>query len=219
MSYKLQVIESKIGLNFSVRYENLAKQERPEVEAKAPDGSIVKERTVYQGVVLPPGSTQRQWMDDNGKQYSKSGLKFFYQGSEVIENTQTKVFQISGYQPEKNYTDFYVISSYYEIFPHNNDMKKDFDKEVALQTNLAGMRRLWEHLKTTKQVARGEFCASSKGFQVSDGYLRAVEFGNKWGLELGVFKEEKLFEHLNENVPSTATPTQTEAPKKRIKTI
>lgn len=217
MAYKLQIVESKLGLNFNVKYENLAKQERPEVEAKAPNGKTVKERTIYNGAVLPPGSTQRQWTDDTGQVYQKSELTFFYEGNEVAENTQTKVFQIAGYQPVKNYTDQYVISTYYEMYPHNNDMKKDFDQEVARQTNLSGMRRLWEHLKTTQQVARAEFCPSSKGFQVSDGYLRAVEFGNKWGLELGVFKEEKIFEHLNENV-SIQAPVAI-APKKGIRKI
>lgn len=217
MAYKLQIVEAKLGLNFNVKYENLSKLERPEVEAKAPDGSIVKERTTYQGQVLVPGSTQRQWVDDKGNSYQKSQLKFYYNGSEVQENTQTKVFEITGYQAEKNYTDSYVISSYYEFFPHNNDMKKDFDKETARVTNLLGMKKLWEHLKTTKQVARGEFCPSSKGFIASDGYIRAVEFGNKWGLELGVFKEEKLFEHLQENNPIIA-PAQT-APSKRLKMV
>lgn len=218
MAYKLQVCEDKLGLNFNVRYENLSKLERPEVEAKAPNGAIVKEKSTFQGQILAPGSTQRQWVDDAGNIYQKSQLKFFYQGQEVTENTQTKVFTIVGYQPEKNYTDTYVISTYYEMFPHNNDMKKDFDKETARVTNLVGMKRLWDHLHVSRLVARGEFCPSSKGFVASDGYLRAVEFGNKWALELGVFKEEKKFEHLNENEPIVA-PKAAAAPIKRLKMV
>ena len=128
MAYKLTCIEPTMGLNFRVRYENLSKFERPEVEARAPDGSIVKERTTFNGQVLAPGSTQRQWCDDAGNVYQKSQLKFFYQGQEVQENTQTKVFQVIGYQPEKNYTDNYVIATYYELFPDTNDMKKPYDQ-------------------------------------------------------------------------------------------
>jgi hypothetical protein len=60
MAYKLQISEPKLNLNFNVKYENLSKYERPDVEAKAPDGTIVKERTTYQGQVLGPGSTNRQ---------------------------------------------------------------------------------------------------------------------------------------------------------------
>lgn len=218
MAYKLQIVEDKQNLNFAVKYENLSKFERPEVEAKAPDGSIVKERSTYQGQILGPGATQRQWCDDNGNVYQKAQLKFFCQGNEVTENTQTKVFTIIGYQPLKNYTDTYVISSYYELFPHNNDMKKDFDKETARITNLVGMKKMWEHLNHNNLVARGEFCPSSKGFVASDGYIRAIEIGNKWGLELGVFKEEKVFDHLNENVPIVA-PAPAVTAVKRLKMV
>lgn len=217
MAFKLQIVENKLGLNFQVKYENLAKLERPEIEAKAPDGSVVKERTVYQGNVLGPGATNRQWVDDQGNVHPKTSLKFYYNGEEVTENTQTKVFQIIGYQPLKNYTDTYVIASYYEMYPHNNDMKKDFDKETARITNLHGMKKLWEHLKQTQQVARGEFCAASKGFIASDGYLRAIEVGNKWGLEMGVFREEKVFEHLHDNIPIDIPHTV--APTRKLKMI
>lgn len=218
MAYKIQIVEDRLGLNFNSKYENLAKLVRPEVEAKAPDGSLVKEKSTYQGQILGQGATQRQWVDDKGNIYAKGQLKFFYQGQEVTENTQTKVFTIVGYQPIKNYTDTYVISAYYELFPHNNDMKKDFDKETARVTNLVGMKKLWEHLNHNGLVARGEFCPSSKGFVASDGYIRAVEFGNKWGLELGVFKEEKIFEHLEENVPIQA-PVASSTQVKRLKMV
>ncbi len=217
MAYRLTCTEPTMGLTFQVRYENLSKLERPEVEAKTPDGSIVKERTTYQGQVLGPGSTQRQWCDDKGNVYQKSQLKFFYQGQEVQENSQTKVFTIQGYQPLKNYTDNYVISTYYETFPDTNDMKKDYDKEVARITNLTGMKKLWNYLHQNQLVARGEMNTSSKGFINSDGYLRAVEFGNKWTLELGIFKQEKIFEYLQEGVPALPAVSATSA--KRLKMV
>ena len=217
MAYKLTCIEPTMGLNFRVRYENLSKFERPEVEARAPDGSIVKERTTFNGQVLAPGSTQRQWCDDAGNVYQKSQLKFFYQGQEVQENTQTKVFQVIGYQPEKNYTDNYVIATYYELFPDTNDMKKPYDQEVARITNLTSMKKLWDHLHQNQLVGRGEFSASSKGFSLGDAYLRAVEFGNKFSLELGCFREEKVFSHLQETVPQL--PAASAGPIKRLKMV
>jgi hypothetical protein len=218
MAYKLAIVATDIGVNMQVKYENLAKQERPEVEAKAPGGIIVKERTVYQGTVLAPGMTQRKWVDDQGKEYAKASLTFWYKGEQVSEISQTKVFEIQGYQDLKNYTDSYVIGKYYEVMPSDNDMKKDIDKEMALRTNLSHMRKLFEHLKQTNKVARGEFNASSRGFLAGDGFVRAIEFGNKWGLEIGVFTEEKVFEHLNEDV-RFEVPTQTVAPTKRIKMV
>jgi len=127
------------------------------------------------------------------------------------------VFTIEGFQPVSNYTDSYVISAYYELFPHNNDMKKDIDKERSIITNLAGMKKLWDYLDQNKVVARGEMIVSSKGFLSSDGYIRAIKFGNKWTLEVGIFKEEKVFEHLQEEVPQM--PTQLTHQRKKLKMV
>jgi len=214
MAYKLQIVGPDV--NFNVKYEKLDKASRPDVVAKAPDGSVVKERTIYQGQVLTPGSTQKKWCDDKGNMYQKQDLKFYYEDEEVEENSQTKVFNIDGFQPLSNYTDSYVISKYYETFPSTNDMKKDFDREKARIVNLQGMKKLWDRLDKNQEVARGEFCTSSRGFVASDGYIRAIKFGNKWGLEIGIFKEEKIFEHLQEDVPEVPA----EQPKtKKLKRV
>jgi hypothetical protein len=110
-----------------------------------------------------------------------------------------------------------VIASYYETYPDDNGMKKDFDRERAKSSNLSQMRKLWEHLDANQLVARGEFCTSSRGFVASDGYLRAVKFGNKWGIEIGVFKEEKVFEHLNEGLPKEVP--QEVASRRKLKMV
>lgn len=219
MAYKLQINDSKQGFNFNVRYENLAKAERPAVIAKAPNGKEVHERSTYQGTVLAPGSTQRQWVDDVGQVYAKTELTFWFEGQQVNEIAQTKVLEIQGYQPLKSYTDNYVIDKYYELFPADNDMKKDFDRKRAVNANTIQMRKLWEHLKSTNQVARGEFNASSKGFVAGDAYIRAVEFENKWGLEIGMFKEEKIFQHLQEGVPSESVVNQVNAGGIKLKRV
>lgn len=219
MAYKLQITEASLGISFNSRYENLAKSKKPEVVAKTSSGTVVKERLTFQGQILKQGSTQRRWSDDNGAFYSKSELTFYYQNEPVPENTQTKVFNIEGFQPLSNYTDNYVISAYYEIFPDDNGMKKDYDKDVARNANLSQMRKLWEHLDKNQIVARGEFCPSSRGFVASDGYLRAIKInGNKWGLEIGCFREEKIFDHLNEGVPK-AVKLAPRTAKKRIKMV
>ena len=215
MAYKLQINDER-GNGFQVKYQNLAKAKRPSVEAKNNAGDLCKETTMYQGQVLGPGATQRKYCDSHGNTFAKSDLKFYYEGEEVVENSQTKVFTIEGYQPVSNYTDSYVISAYYELFPHNNDMKKDFDRQSAIIGNLTGMKKLWDHLQDKQVVARGEMCISSKGFIASDGYLRAIKFGNKCGIELGIFKEEKIFEHLQEDIPQAPVQTQT---KKRLKMV
>jgi hypothetical protein len=218
MSYKLQISDSNLKINANVRFENLSKMERPEVEAKSPTGKRVREKSVVNGKVIQPGEMTRQWVDEDGKVYGKTELTFWFNGEQVSENSQTKVFRVSGYQPLANYTDNYIIAAYYELSPDDNGQKKDIDRQMATSANLFQMRKLWEYLDENQVVARGEFCTSSRGFVASDGYLRAVKFGNKWGLEIGVFKEEKIFQHLNEGVPQeVAIPAATA--KKRLKMV
>jgi hypothetical protein len=219
MSYKLNIQDNNLGVNTNVRYENLSRLERPEVIAKSPTGKVAKERSVVNGKVIQQGEMTRQWVDEDGQVYGKTELTFWYNNEQVSENQQTKVLSISGYQPLANYTDNYVIASYYEIFPDDNGMKKDFDRERAKSSNLFQMRKLWEYLDTNKVVARGEFCTSSRGFIASDGYIRAVSFQNKWGLEIGVFKEEKVFEHLNEGLPAEVKMSEPATGRKKLKMV
>ena len=208
MAYKLQVVADDKNLNFNVRYENLARADKPDIVAKNMNGDVVKQTTIYNGQPLPKGSTQRVWQDDTGNQYSKAELKFWLGDEEVSEIEQTKVFSIDGYQDLKNYLDTYIIATYYEIFPDNNGMKKDIDRERAVAANLNGMYQLWDYLNKNQVVARGEFCTSSRGFIASDGYIRAIDMNGKWGLEIGVFKEGKEFQHLNDGVPQAAPAIQ-----------
>jgi hypothetical protein len=218
MAYKLNIVDNKNNINANVRYENLSKIERPEVIAKSPTGKIVKEKSVVNGKVIQQGELTRQWVDEEGNIYGKTELSFWYNNEQVTENQQSKVFEITDYQPLVNYTDNYVIASYYEIFPDDNGMKKDYDRDRARASNLFQIRKLWDYLNEHQVVARGEFCTSSRGFVASDGYLRAVKFGNKWGVEIGIFKEEKVFEHLNEGLPKEIKAPEATT-KKKIKMI
>lgn len=208
--YKLQITDTTkngVTLNFNVKYENLEKKKnKPTVVAKTQDGKVVKEKTIFQGQVLQQGMTERRYVTEEGEQYTKDELTFWCEmNGESVQTqpvTQTKVFQITTYEPLAKYTDHYIISAYYELSPATNDMKKDADKEIALNSNLQQMHTLWKYLYENKLIARAEFCVSSRGFIVSDGYIRAISIdGNKWTLELGVFKEAKIFTHMNEGEP------------------
>jgi hypothetical protein len=218
MAFNLTITDQNLGFNFNCKYEKMDRLTKPDVVAKAPNGKVAKLRTVYQGQILGPGSTQRQWCDEDGNQYAKAEISFEYEGEPALEVSQTKIFKIQGYQDLSNYSNAYIIDKFYEVFPSDNGMKKDIDKQVAVRTNLSGMRKLWEHLIKESKLARGEFCPSSRGFVYSDAFIRAVEFGNKWGLEIGVFKEEKIFHHLNEGVP-TQVSTPTQQPRKKLKMV
>ena len=219
MAYKLSIVDKEHSLNIQVRYENLARAKKPEIVAKEPNGKPVKIKTVYQGNVLPTGSTQKKWMDDQDQEYSKAELTFWMGDQEVSEIEQTKVFEIEGYQPLGNYTDNYVIPVYYELYADDNGMKKDIDRQRAINANNSQMRKLWEYLDKNKLVGRGEFCPGSRGFIASDGYIRAIRVnGNKWGLEIGCFKEEKVFTHLQEGTPKEI-PVAVTHKTKRVKMV
>lgn len=219
MSYKITVVDPSQNLNFNARYERLDKEEKPEVVAKAPNGNVVKERTFYGDIMLGPGATNRKYVDDAGVQYAKAELTFEFGGQQVSENQQTKVFTVEGFQPIVNYTDRYCISAYYEVFPDDNGLKKDIDRKVAINANLCGMRKLWDYLNTNGVVARGVFCPSSKGFVESDGYIRAINIEGKWGIEIGQFKQEKKFLHLQETAPQEAENVVMTPVKAKIRKI
>lgn len=218
-SKKLQIVDNGIGVSLNVRYDPLTKSVKPEVVAKNKDGKEVKQRTVYKDEVLLPGSTQRKWVDDDGNTYQENELSFWYENETVEPISQTKVMDITGYQPVKNYTDMYVIEKYYEIYPDDNGMKKDWDRKRAVANNLTQMRKLWEHLKEKQVVARGEFCTASRGFVASDGYIRAIDLEGKWGLEVGQFKQEKIFQHLQEGVPSEMPEVKEVKSRKKLKMV
>lgn len=202
MGYKLQIQDTDKGFNFNARYENLAKAKRPGIVAKNSKGDIIELTSTHLGKPLRKGSMVKKWLDDNDNEYGKDDLTFWLDDEQVEELSQTKVFDIEGYQSLNNYTDTYVIGTYYELSPSDDDMKKDRDRKVALNKNLNNMRKLWKYLDENKMVARGEFCPASRGFVASDGYIRAIKInGDKWGLEIGVFKEEKVFQHLQEGEP------------------
>ena len=220
MPYNLQIVSKDLGINFNVKYAKLDRNVRPAVQAKTPNGDPASEHTVYGGKVLKKGDTQRQWVDEKGNIYAKQELTFWFEGDQVSEVQQTKVFEIEGFQPISNYLDNYVMSKYYEIWPSNNGLKKPHDREIAEKANLFQMRKLWEHLEENKLVARGEFCPASRGFVASDGYLRPIKInGSKWGVEIGVFKEEKVFEHLQENVPVAKVAIPVAQKTKKLKMI
>ena len=202
------------GLSFNARYEKMDREEKPKVIHK--DGDVeVFNRETYDDTVLLPGMVKKLWVDANGGVHDKDKIKHYFDEQEVAEKSQTKSFEISGFQPLSAYTDMYVIEKYYELFPDDNGSKKDFEREVSARGNAMGMRRLWEHLHNSGVVARGEFNTSSRGFLSSDGYIRAISFGNKWGLEIGVFKEEKVFRHLHEGIPEAlATGVAKQGPVK-----
>jgi len=224
--YKLHIIEGTLNLNMNVRFENLSKiksSTKPKVETKAPNGNIVKQTTIFQGTPLPAGSTQRKWMDTDGKEWAKGDLSYWLEGDEIEELTQTKVLELEGFQQMDSYMNNYIVGPYYELYPCDNSLKKKADRDITIAQNRNQMFKLWEYLDKENVVARGEFNASTRpGFISSDGFIRAVRVnGTKWTLEIAQFKEEKIFNHIQEDRRLIAEPVTvgSSGTKKKVRMI
>lgn len=219
MAYNLQISSKDLGLNFSVKYEKMDRAKKPVIEARNQGGEKISEHQKCNkcNEVLRKGDTSKGWFNKGNQQFGRTELTFWHEGQQVYENSQTKVFEIEGFQPLASYTDDYIVAKYYEIWESDNGLTKDFDRKAAESANRYQMRKLFEHLYEKNLVARGEFCPSSRGFVASDAYIRPIKKnGNKWDLEIGVFKEEKEFHHMQEGVPTKiAVPEK----KKKIKMV
>lgn len=215
---KLQIVNAANGINCNVRYENMkGRTEKPEITAKTTDGRIVKEKNVVNGQVI---AYNKAWVTEDDGQVYQGEVKFFCGEDEVAKVEMTEVFDIERFEPLTNYTDKFVIEKFYELYPADNDKTKDIDRDIAVKTNLAQMRKLWDYLTANQVVGRGVFNVSSRGFVESNGYVRGISVdGNKWGLEIGVFKEMKIFQHLQENVAIEIPKAEPVGKKKKLSMI
>ncbi|MDP3786551.1 MAG: hypothetical protein Q8R05_03260 [Candidatus Omnitrophota bacterium] len=222
MAYGLKVIDTNEGITFDCKRENMAgKKEFVEPVGYAPNGKVV-ERKQFDISTGKPVQYTFKYVDEDGNQYEKSEITWKI-GDEVVSPIEmTSVFEIKSYRPIIEYSDRFVIEKYYELAPDQGPSSKgkkkisDSERERIRVSNLMGMRKLWEKLMKEGSVAGGNFNASSGNFKPGMAFLRAIKVnGNKWGLELGVFKEEKIFEHLQEGTPhAVAVPVQQGAAKK-----
>jgi hypothetical protein len=219
MGKNLQVVSKQLGVNFNCKYDNLAMSESEKIKVTYTNenGDPVRKKQMYQDKILQQGDLIWVYADDKGNLYERDKLTAWIEGEEAQEKEITKCFDIQSFDPIVNYTNSFIISKYYEISPSNNGFKSDYDRNLAIQTNLSGMRKLWTYLFENNVVGRSLMCVSSQGFTESDGYIRAIAFDNKWGLEIGIFSERKNFNNLQEE---TEFETCVQAPvRKRVRMI
>lgn len=214
MSRNLQILDSGLGISCNVKYEplNMSDKEKPKVIFKSREGKEVKLITV--GENRAPVGTFKAYLDADGKEYAKADLiTYDPDTNEVIDSYEsTTVFNILKYEPIGFYTDHYVVDKFYELSPSDDGKKKDIDRKLANDINLTGMKKLWDHLIENNVVAKAEFMATA-GYRPGAGYIRAIKInGTKWTMELGVFRQEKIFSHIQERnikpVEMIAKPTK-----------
>jgi hypothetical protein len=197
----LQILDDNLGISANVKYEplNASDKNRPKVAWKAPNGKTVSLKTV--DAARQPIQTFKAYLDEDLSEFAKAQLTAFdpATGNDLCEFESTTVFDIVKYEPEVNYTDRYIVEKYYELFASDDGKKKDVDREIARNVNRQSMKKIYDHLVANNVVGKAEFVASSGHYRAGAGYIRAITFdGGKWSLELGAFKEEKVFKHLNE---------------------
>lgn len=213
MAKNLQIVDENNNINASCKYEplNMSEKDKPKVSFKTRiGGTPVYLKTV--GSDRGPIQTFKAYLDDNGNEYQKTDLVAYDPDTneELEVFDMTTIFSIVKYEPESNYTDRYVVDKYYELFPSDNSKKKDHERDIAINTNRIGMKKLYDHLVKEGVVAKAEFVATSGHYRAGAGYIRPITVdGGKWTLELGTFKEEKVFSHLNEPVIQAVAPQQT----------
>ena len=210
-AYRLRVVDNNDGISFDCMRNNM-KGKKEEIVIK-PYNSKGEELTKKQLDIATGQPIQYtfKYIDKTGNQYDKGEVIFKNDKGEEVESIDmTTVFEVIAYRPINEYTDRFVVDSFYELYPdngasHTNKGKKkvsDYERDQTRVSNLVGMRKLWEKLYNGALVAGGHFNGASGNFKPGMAFIRAVKMpGEKWVLELGVFKEEKVFEHLQEGIP------------------
>jgi len=111
---------------------------------------------------------------------------------------RTEVMEVKSFVPLEYYTDRYIIDAYYQIMPSAGKSKKDYDKNITKRANTIGLKKLWDKLISTEQVAKAEFNMRD-GKLPNYAFIRAVQInGTKWTLEIGRYKQQKLFSWVEE---------------------
>lgn len=172
----------------------------PKIIYKEPTGKDIIVYQEFDAVTQQPiqGRTSA-YVDPSGKAYQKSEALPFYKVADSDElipatkNDKTEVFEVRTWDTVENYLDKYQMDRYYQVRPSSGVSKKDFAKALAIQANTVELKKLWSYMYDKKVVGKGVLNITSSGFLPSVGYLRAIKLGDKWTLEMAIFKETKPF--------------------------
>lgn len=112
---------------------------------------------------------------------------------------RTEVLNIKKFEPLEYYTDRYIIDAYYQLMPSSGKSKKDYDKAMCKRANTLGLKKLWDKLYTEQVVGKAEFNMRDSKLP-NYAFVRAVKInGTKWTLEIGRYKQQKLYSWVEED--------------------
>lgn len=187
---------------------------RPAVNYLTPEGKETKFTRVDKKTGDIVGATSNMYQDEDDKLYDKNQLVphlVTEDGKEIPtqKNQKTDTWQIDKFESLSNYLDKYQMEKYYYVSPSQGKSDKDFQRELTKNTNIKQMKKIWDKLHSKELVARGKLFTTSSGFVPSYGYLRAVEpEPGKWALEVGIFKQKKVFGWMEDQGWSGKTASQ-----------
>lgn len=232
MSYSLKIVDNSAGIAFDTKREKIAGTPQPVPQPYSQAGNLLGRKNVNPETNLPVSYTVK-YLDEQGNAFDKSEVIWKLDGEVSQLSKMTTVFDILEYRPIQDYTDKFRIDDYQEIFADDGASSKkktsDYERNQTKMANMVGMRKLWDKLMVEKTVAVGEFCTSTGSTKAGLAFLRplhmmyATDAGmtEKWGMELGVCKEEKIFNHLYDGIPQMEinTPEATNAPRRLKNTL
>lgn len=218
MAYNIKVVDNTEGISFDAKRQGIKGTPIPVPLPFSPEGQPVKRKSLQKST-LTPVDMGYFYVDANNKVWEKKELIWKLGEEEVGLSEMTSVFTIIEYRPLLEYTDYFNIEDYQEFDPDTSDKdtKKD-DIPRIKANNMVGMKRLWDKLHSENCVAAGEFYTTSGSTKGSTALIRAIskmvmteanQLSNKWGLEMGICKEEKIFNFLYEGEPIAAVIPQT----------
>jgi len=226
MAYGMQILWDDESVD--VKYERLRGDNRKvngqEIQMDNYGSPKTVKRTA-QGLEVVGKMTKHKY-DSDGNQLADDveTIEYFVtvEGQEIPTTNafgRTQCMQIKSFEPLEYYTDRYIIDAYYQLIPGQGKSRKDFDKAMTKRANTMKLKKLWDKLYSTNTVAKAEFNMRD-GKLPNYAFIRAVKInGTKWTLEIGRYKQQKLFSWVEEDnftakeVISQVQPTLTPLPQ------
>jgi len=230
----LKIIATDAGVVCDVKMENLSGR-KPRTVAGVPieikaDGSPKLKYKDHAGNELsftnmlngqPVMTDGRGYVDEHGQLQDPIPYMVLEDGTELVAEPRpkTEVYEIKGWMPEGT-ENSYLIEKVYQIRPSQGTSKKDVIRNQTKHANTAAMKKLYDYMVEHGVVAKAVCNVSSTGKLDYVGFLKAVDLGTQWTMEMVIAKQEKEYAWMEEkNFQAQAQQQQQATIKNNINTV
>jgi len=203
---KLKIMDTDMGVVCDVKMMNLSGRKprsvggvpievksdgSPKMKYKDSQGNELFFTNTHEGV--PVMTSGRAYADVNGVIQDPIPYLQLEDGTEVVAEPRPKseVFEVT-WLP-KGTEDNYLIEKVYQLKPSKGDSKKDIIRKQNINANTASMKKLYDHMIDNKVVGKAVCNVSSTGKLDYVGFMRAIDLGSEWTIEIVIAKQEKLY--------------------------